>query len=191
MDTKKIASIIESLLFVSGDPIAIARLSDILEISEAEVGKAVDVLEASYREENRGLTLIGKDGSLLLATRPDHAPFVERFVKSEREGTLSKPALETLSIICYRGPIGRADIEAIRGVNSSVILRNLLLRGLIDRRGNPDDARGYLYSTSFALLEALGISSASELPEYEALSKDGRLSDIFEEKEFIEPLSTV
>lgn len=184
METKKIASMVESLLFVSGDPISIARLSSILEVSEEDIGKAIDMLDASYGEGARGLTLIGKDGEVLLASHPDNAPFVERLVKSEREGGLSKSALETLSIVSYRGPVSRADIEAIRGVNSTQTLRNLVLRGLVERRGNPDDARGYLYSVSFAFLETIGISQCRDLPDFENLSKDERLATvvpIFEE----------
>jgi len=176
MDTKKIASVIDSLLFVSGDPVSVARLSSILEISEEEVGKAIDALDEVYKKNDRGLELVGKDGSVLLASRSEYAPFVERLVRSEREGALSKASLETLSIVAYRGPVGRADIEAIRGVNSTMTLKNLLLRGLIERRGNPDDARGYLYSISFDFLQTLGLHDRSELPEYESLSKDERLS---------------
>lgn len=172
------SSIIESLLFVSGDPVSIARLSSILETSEEDIGKAIDMLNASYQEDARGLTLISKDGEVVLASRPDNAPFVEQLVKSEREGSLSKSALETLSIISYRGPVSRTDIETIRGVNSTQTLRNLVLRGLVERRGNPDDARGYLYSVSFAFLESIGLSQCRDLPDFESLSRDERLSAV-------------
>lgn len=176
MDTGKMASILESILFVSGDPVSVDRLAHALDVSEEEVGKAIDVLQASYERDDRGLVLVGRDGGVLLATRPEYANILERFVASEREGALSRAALETLSIVAYRGPIGRADIEAIRGVNSTITLRNLLLRGLVERSGNPDDARGFLYSTSFSFLETLGLRENAELPEYEILSKDERLS---------------
>ncbi len=181
MDTHKIASIIESMLFVSGDPVSIDRLTRVLDVPREEVGKAIDFLQTSYERDERGLVLLGKDGSVLLATRPEYASILERFVAGEREGALSRAALETLSIVAYRGPIGRADIEAIRGVNSTITLRNLLLRGLIERNGNPDDARGFLYSTSFSFLETLGLRESAELPEYEILSKDERLSPVSSE----------
>lgn len=175
MDRQKIASVVESLLFVSGDPVLIARLAGVIGISEEDVEKAIDALQETYVQNHRGLFLIRKEGSVLLASHPDYAPFVEGLVRSEREGNLSRSAIETLSIVAYRGPIGRADIDAIRGVNSSLTLRNLLLRGLIERRGNPDDSRGYLYSPSFALLETLGVADCADLPDYENLSKDERL----------------
>jgi segregation and condensation protein B len=182
MDTHTLASIVESLLFVSGDPISVARLAGVVEVSEEDIEKAIVALTESYEQNRRGLFLLRKEGDVLLTSHPDHASFVERLVRSEREGNLSRSAIETLSIVAYRGPVGRADIEAIRGVNSTMTLRGLLLRGLVERRGNPDDARGYLYSPSFSFLETLGLSDRSELPDYESLSKDERLSILASEE---------
>lgn len=181
METQELSAVIESILFVSGEPVSLTRLADVAEVSKEDVGKAIDMLDETYANNGRGLMLIGKDEKALLATRPDYASFVERFVKSEREEALSKSALETLAIVAYRGPMCRADIEAIRGVNSALSLRNLLVRGLVDRGGNQDDVRGYLYSASFSLLESLGISDISELPEYENFSKDSRLEVVASE----------
>ena len=92
--------------------------------------------------------------------------------------SLSKAALEVLAVIAYRGPIARAEIEAVRGVNCSVTVRNLLMRGLIDRYENADDSRGYLYSVSFPFLRELGLSSVAELPDYETLTHDERLLSV-------------
>ncbi len=176
MNTQKIASIAESLLFVSGDPVSVAKLADTAEVSVESMEEALDFLKKTYDAGERGIFLVRKDGEVMLTSHPDCATFVERLVRSEREGTLSRAALETLSIVAYRGPIGRADIDAIRGVNSTMTLRNLLLRGLIERRGNPDDARGYVYAPSILFLESLGLSNRSELPDFDRLSKDERLS---------------
>lgn len=170
------ASIVESLLFVSGDPVSVSRLAEAADISEEKVEAALELLGKSYEEDCRGLFLIRKDGDVVLTSHPDNAVFVERFIRREREGALSRAALETLSIVAYRGPIGRADIDSIRGVNSTMTLRSLLLRGLIERFGNPDDARGYLYGPSLAFLETLGLANRSELPDFARLSKDERLS---------------
>ncbi len=178
MNTEELASIIESLLFVSGDPLSVARLARIAEVSEEETEQALNALEESMFKERRGLFLIRKDGGVLLASHPNYAAFVERLVRSERESVLSRAALETLSIVAYRGPIGRADIDSIRGVNSTMTLRNLLLRGLIERQDNPNDTRSSLYSPSFAFLEMLGLSSRSDLPDFGNLSKDERLTTI-------------
>lgn len=178
MNIQKIASIVEALLFVSGDPVSVSRLAEVIDISEGELDAALELLGKSYEEDSRGLFLIRKDSDVLLTSHPDSALFVERFVRNEREGALSRAALETLSIVAYRSPIGRADIDSIRGVNSTMTLRSLLLRGLIERRGNPDDTRGYLYSPSLAFLETLGLANCSELPDFDHLSKDERLSTL-------------
>jgi segregation and condensation protein B len=92
--------------------------------------------------------------------------------KEELTRDLGKAGLETLSIILYQGPISRANIDYIRGVNSQFIVRNLLIRGLIDRVENPKDARSYIYKTTIDLLSHLGISKIEELPEYEQVRKD-------------------
>lgn len=171
MNIQHTASAIESILFASGDPVLISRLAEVLGVTEEDVGRAIDFLVTSYQEEGRGLSLAGKDGAVRLTTRPDNASFVEKALSLDREGPLSRAALETLSIVAYRGPISHTEIEVIRGVNSSISLRALLLRGLIERRENPSDARGYVYSVSFSFLESMGISDISELPDYDALSK--------------------
>lgn len=181
MNTEKLASVIESLLFVSGDPISVAQLARVAEVPEETVEEALNMLEASLFKEHRGLFLIRKDCDVLLTSHPDHVMFVERLIRSEREIALSRAALETLSIVAYRGPIGRADVDSIRGVNSTMTLRNLLLRGLIERQDHPDDARGALYSPSLAFLETLGLSNRSELPDFENLSKDDRLASVVSE----------
>jgi segregation and condensation protein B len=86
--------------------------------------------------------------------------------------------LEVISIVAYRGPITRSEIEAIRGVNSSYTVRSLMLRGLMERIENPNDSRGYLYKISFDFLKKLGIDSVERLPEFETLSKDSRIDSI-------------
>jgi segregation and condensation protein B len=117
-----------------------------------------------------------------MATKPENAAHVEAFTKSALTESLSKAALEVLAIIAYRAPVTRAEIDAIRGVNCSFTLRNLLLRGLIEREGNPDDSRGYIYRPAFRFLEVLGLSKTSELPDFEALSQDERLTMILEQE---------
>lgn len=171
-----IVSKIESLLFLHGEPLSFARLSKALGIPEAEIVAGVKRLSERYADADSGLSLIENDGKIGLVTRPENAPEVEAMLVADREETLGKATMETLAVVAYRGPVTRASIDAIRGVNSSFALRNLSLRGLIDRRTNPFDAREYEYLPSFRLFELLGLSSAGELPEYDALSKDSRLT---------------
>jgi hypothetical protein len=101
-----------------------------------------------------------------LTTVPQVSTLIEKITKEELSKELSKAALETLAIVLYKGPIARSEIDYIRGVNSTFILRNLLIRGLVEKIDNPNDQRSFLYGTTLATLEYLGISSSSELPKY-------------------------
>jgi segregation and condensation protein B len=91
---------------------------------------------------------------------------------------LSKAALEVLSIIAYKGPISRAEIESIRGVNCSFTLRSLMMKGLLERIDNPKDGRGYLYKISFEFMKKLGIENIDKLPDYQELSQDPRIESV-------------
>ena len=176
-------SVLESLLFVSGEPVSVSRIAKILEISEEEVRTALDQLAQKYGEDTeRGLMLVRDDKTVLLATKGENASVVESLTKSTLQENMSKAALEVLAIIAYRAPIARVEIDAIRGVNCSFTLRNLLLRDLISREGNPSDSRGYLYRPTLHFLQVLGIEKVSELPQYEALSQDERLRMILEQE---------
>lgn len=179
---KTILSELESLLFMSGEPVPFARLATVLGISKEQVAEAVASLALQYEERiDAGLKILVHDASVELVTKPANATLVESFIKNVREEGMSKAALEVLSIIAYRAPVSRAEIDAIRGVNCSFTLRNLLLRDLITREGNPSDSRGYLYRPTFKFLEALGIEQVSELPDYDTLSQDERLRMILSE----------
>jgi segregation and condensation protein B len=104
----------------------------------------------------------------MLATHPDMGAFIETLYTREITTPLSKSALETLAIILYSGPISKSEIDHIRGVNSQFMLRNLLVRGLIEKKDNPDDKRRSWYQTSSDTLTFLGITHIDELPSYEA-----------------------
>lgn len=177
-------SALESLLFVSGEPITFTRLAKILEIPVAEVVAVVEELAKKYDADlHTGLMLIRDTTTVTLATVPRNASIIEALTKSSLQESMSKAALEVLAIIAYRAPVSRSEIDAIRGVNCSFTLRNLLLRDLIMREGNPGDSRGYLYRPTLRFLQVLGIGQASDLPQFEVLSQDERLRMILEEKE--------
>lgn len=180
METQKLTSAIESILFLNGEPIAVLRLAQSLEVSEEAIERGLEQLVKKYEAVESGLSLVRKGDQVQMVTKSDNTSFVEKFAKSAMQESLSKPALEVLAVIAYRGPIARAEIEAIRGVNCSVTLRNLLMRELIERKENENDARGYLYSVSFQFLREIGLQSISDLPEYESLSRDERLTAVLE-----------
>lgn len=176
-----VASLIESLLFIHGEPLSHARIAKALGVPEKEIEAGLETLRARYDDADSGLVLIEKGKEAEIATRPENAGPVERLIVSDREETLGKATLETLSVVAYRSPVSRAAIDAIRGVNSSFALRSLLLRGLIERRPNPLDAREYEYEPSLRLLELLGIRSIEELPDYGSLARDAALAAVITE----------
>lgn len=167
---QKVKSIIESLLFVSGESIKISKLAGICAISEEEMEKAVAALSADYARE-RGLLIIRIGDTVQLVTNPDNAQFVSEMLKSEIQENLSQASLEVLSIVAYRGPITRAEIEEIRGVNCSFTLRALSIRGLVDKIENIKDNRRYLYNISFDFLKKMGVEGVEKLPDWELLNK--------------------
>lgn len=178
MNPEKIQSIIESILFVSGEPVNKSKLAKVTSIKIDEIEIALVALSEKYLKEQSGLTLIIKSDEVQLVSKADNAEFIESIVKNELQDALSVAAMEVVSIIAYRGPISKTEIEAIRGVNCAYTLRNLLLRGLIERNNNPKDSRGYVYQITFDFLKKLGLEGVEKMPEYATLSVDERINSI-------------
>ncbi len=161
---KNLDSHIEAVLFLKGEPMNAAELAKIFEVKEKEVEEAIDLLREKL--SGRGVCLMEKDDSIMLATSPESSVFTKTLIEEEFDSQPGKAALETLSVIVYRGSVTRADIDYIRGVNSSFILRNLLIRGFVERTQNPRDNRSFIYKPSFYLLQYLGARNINDLPEY-------------------------
>lgn len=159
---------IEAILFWKAEPITIARLSTLAKASKEEVSSALDALTESL--SGRGLALIRSGDEVELRTAPEASAVIESLTKDELMRDLGKAGLETLSIILYRHPIKRSEIDYIRGVNSSFILRNLLMRGLIERlvekEGEAGKGRGFSYRPTIELLSHLGVSRVEDLPDH-------------------------
>ena len=177
----KIISQLETLLFASGDSQDINRLAKILDTTTDGVHMALEALETRYHLPESGLTIIRLGEKVQLGTKGENASVIERLREGELRETLSRATLETLAVIAYRAPVTRADIDAIRGVNSNFTLRHLLIRGLIEREGNPSDARGYIYRPSLEFLKTIGVEQISDLPEYDTLSSNERLANLLSE----------
>ncbi len=160
---------IEAILFHKAESVKIKELSKILEVSKEEIQEALDQLEEKL--EDRGVKLLKNDDAVMLGTTPETAVIIEKLIKQELDKELGKAGLETLSIVLYRGPISRGEIDYIRGVNSSYILRSMVMRGLVERIRNLEK-RSFVYSPTFELLSYLGVSCVEELPEYEAVQKE-------------------
>lgn len=169
---------IEAILFYLAEPVSINSLSKILELSKEETLSAVGTLGDVLAE--RGVRLVFHNDEVVMTTAPEHSESIEKMVKEERERDLGRAGIETLSIVAYKGPISKKEIEYIRGVNSQYALRNLLLRGLIERKNNETGMRGVGYNITGDALRFLGLSHVSDLPEYDDLRNQ---LEVVEEKE--------
>lgn len=168
---------IESLLFISNQPFTIKRLVNLTNAEKEKVEQAVKELMAGYNQEDKGVQLQKIGDQIQLVTTAENAKLVKDFIKEETTGELTRPALETLTIIAYRGPISRAELEQIRGVNCAIILRNLLIRGLVESQEDKKKMQT-LYNITFDFLKFLGLNEQSQLPDYEKLNSDKSLERI-------------
>lgn len=162
---------LEALLFTYGEPLEIKKIAPILKINEEDALAMGESLKKHYDKNDGGLRVIIHDKKIQLVTNPKLTDAVESLIKKEFHEELTPAAEETLAIIAYAGPIGRVDIDNIRGVNSTFMLRNLLIRGLVERGADPNRPNAYIYSVSFDFLKHLGISKIEELPEREKYLK--------------------
>lgn len=142
----------------------------LLNTNEESVKNAVDTLKDKLSE--RGIQLMRKDDEVMLATSPEMSELIEQIRKEELKRDLGKAGAETLAIVLYKGPVTRAEIDYIRGVNSTFILRNLLIRGLVEKVSNPKDQRSFLYRPTLELLSFLGISNIEDLPQFNAVQDE-------------------
>jgi segregation and condensation protein B len=168
--------LIEAVLFWKAEPVSLKDLASAVATSEVELSEALNRLELALA--GRGLRLIRNNDSVALGTAPEASELIEKLAKEELSRDLGKAGLETLSIVLYQGPVTRAEIDYIRGVNSSFILRHLQICDLVEKITDPADARRFLYRPSFALLQHLGVTRVEELPEYSALKEElAKLTD--------------
>lgn len=178
---EKLKSQLESLLFISAKPMSAKQLAGLVGKKEGEIKEAAESLVDEYKAGQRGIQII-KDGSRYqMVSSPENSNAVKAFIKDETSGELTRPSLETLTIIAYRGPVAKTDLDRIRGVNCSLILRNLLIRGLVEAKQDKKKGETY-YTVTFDFIRFLGINSVEELPDYERLSKDDALDRMLDDE---------
>ena len=180
MDNTFLDGVIESILFVSGEPVKIARIAAVLGIGDVEVKDAAKRINDKLSFERRGIRLLQLDASLQLCSSPEYADYVRLAIESRKPPELSAAALEVLSIIAYFQPVTKAYIEQIRGVDSSHTVGLLIDKGFVVSCGRLSVAgRPMIYKTTYAFLRTFGLSALSELPELphiEAAEDSGRES---------------
>ncbi|OGW65341.1 MAG: SMC-Scp complex subunit ScpB [Nitrospirae bacterium RIFCSPLOWO2_02_FULL_62_14] len=166
LEERELKAILESLLFVSAEPIPLERLMVALgTVSKSELRHALQSLREDFDREGRGLQMVELAGGFQIVTRAEHAPWIKRLAKAKASPKLSRSAMESLAIIAYKQPIVRAEIEQIRGVEVSGVLRTLLERKLIRMVGRKDvPGRPIMYGSTKLFLQQFGLSDLSQLP---------------------------
>lgn len=177
-----VISQIESMLFVSIRPLTAKKIVQTAGADLPQVETALQQLAAIYKERGSGLCLLNNGDKWQLVTVEQHADLVKKFIRSEQLGELTRPALETLTVIAYRGPVTKAEIELIRGVNCSLILRNLLIRGLIEEIPDKQiDQEKYRITMEF--MKFLGLQNITDLPDYASLSHHKTIEEMLQAEE--------
>lgn len=192
LNYQQMKSVIEGLIFISGDEgITVKQLEEVLEQGASTIRELIEELKQDLRENERGIQIVEVAGSYQCTTLPEHAPYFERLAYTPSKSTLSQAALETLSIIAYKQPITRVEIEEIRGVKCDRALHTLMAKELIEESGRAEAiGRPILYGTSKKFLEYFGLGSIDDLPEagmmnegFDLEEEARMLFDKFEEEE--------
>ena len=167
MELNKITAAIETILFAMGDSVEIASLAEVLELSQKEVREAVHSLEERFDTEGSGLKINWFEDAVQLSSRPEYYEYLVKIAKQPKKQVLTDTLMETLSIIAFKQPVTRAEVESIRGVNSDFAINKLVGFGLVEERGRKDaPGRPLLFGTTEQFLRSFGISSLEDLPDF-------------------------
>ena len=170
---------LESLLFISHKPLSLNELVKLLTEEKSVIEAALAELQNEYQTRAGGIEILQVEDKFQMAASGDNAELIAKFLNTEMAGDLTKPSLETLTIIAYRGPISKVELELIRGINCSMILRNLLMRGLIESK--EDKVRATIvYQITFEFLKYLGLATVNELPDFEKLNRSNNLEKLLQ-----------
>lgn len=166
METVKLASLVEALLFAQGNSISIDKLCEIFEVGKKELKAAVALLKEKYDKEDSGIELVELENNLQLATKAFAYDYLTKLVKNAPRYVLSDSVLETLSIVAYKQPVTRAEIEKIRGVSCDHAINKLLEYELIEEVGRLDaPGKPLLFGTTEQFLRSFGVKSLTDLPQ--------------------------
>ena len=173
---ENLGAVIEAILFVAGDPVRTDALAHALNLTVQELNDALDALSDQLALDNRGIQLNRSGGTVFLSIRPAYAKQVEEFLQPLQKQPLSQAVLETLSIIAYRQPVTKGDIEAVRGVKCDYSVQSLLNKGFIEECGRRETlGRPILYSTTDKFLQHFGMETLNDLPEADLAEPAGEI----------------
>ena len=169
---EKLRATVESLLFITNEPLTIAQIAELAEIEEDDVADVLDWLQEDYSDNSKGIGVMKLGDGYIMAIKQDYLPYVEKLYRPQMS-TLSMAALEALAIIAYKQPVTRGEVELIRGVKADKIVQNLIAKELIEEKGRKDaPGRPILYGTTRKFLQYFNIESLDQLPENTMLHLD-------------------
>lgn len=188
MNKQKTFSALEAVLFASGDPISVDRLSQTFEIQPEEIDGLIKQLEAKLDENNSGVKVVRLENTYQLVTRDEFADYIKKAFDIKRRTPLSPASLEVLAVIAYNQPVTRAFIEQVRGVDCSGVVSTLVEKGLIEERGRLElPGRPLLYGTTKTFLRSFSLNDLSDLPP---LPKDNpEVNDVGEQLQIEEDIT--
>ena len=168
-------SAIEALLFVSEKPVVLDQLKEVFpELKPSQIHDLIKQLQEEYVNREAGMMVVEIAGGFQMLSNSHAAPYIREFYKTKTKEKLSRPALESLAIIAYKQPVGRAEVEVIRGVNSDGTIAHLLNKGLIRITGRKEvPGRPFLYGTTKEFLEYFGLKSLEDMPKMEEFTQLG------------------
>lgn len=165
LEIKKTKAVIESILFASGEPVEVDRLSTVLEIDKATIVKLIKEIIDKFDEDDSGICIVKLDDKYQMCSKPEYAPKIREMMDLRRNVPLSVAAMEVLAIIAYNQPVTKSFVEQIRGVDCSGTIASLVSKDLIEEKGRLDlPGRPLLYGTTLNFLKCFNISSIEELP---------------------------
>ena len=169
---EKLRATVESLLFITNEPLTSSQIAELAEIEEDDVLDVLDWLQEDYSDASKGSGVMKLGDGYIMAIKQDYLPYVEKLYRPQMS-TLSMAALETLAIIAYKQPVTRGEVELIRGVKADKIVQNLIAKELIEEKGRKDaPGRPILYGTTRKFLQYFNIESLDQLPENKLLQLD-------------------
>ncbi len=169
---EKIRAVVESLLFITNEPLTTAQLAELAELEENDVMDVLDWLIEDYSDASKGICVMKLGDGYIMAIKQDYLPYVEKLYRPQMN-TLSMAALETLAMIAYKQPVTRSEVELVRGVKADKIIQNLIAKELIEERGRKDaPGRPILYGTTRKFLQYFNIESLEDLPSNDLLQLD-------------------
>lgn len=176
-----ILSKIETILFVASKPLGLKKIAKVLGLDETVVLSSMEELRRKYNHPESGIIILENNSEWQMVSNPDNREAAENFLKAEVSGELTRPQLETLTVVSYCGPITKPELEQIRGVNCSLILRNLMMRGLVKELEDPTKLMPS-YEVTMDYIRHLGLDNLNALPDYDKLHTHEYLIHTLEQK---------